>query len=361
VKNKTDQIVGFVLGLIVIVICYYWFFEKTPDAPPQTDGTFSSMPAADRSGVAGIDEFRLCELQMSAVIIDMHRYLGWFPDEKEAMRTASIKAVSDLLSIKTFLNDCRFKRPHRTVAEQTLTAIDKLILLYDGIEKKDDEMLKIQFAEYFADRRSFQTDYEDDMDHDDPVFGDSDRSLPPQLALVGDPADRDAYVKSLQLLRTKQYSPACELLVDLRSEYKNTPFEQILMLRLSDCLLMSEPAAENGSVFDPEKGIETLEEVLDAGMYSPVLYEAFRKWRTQTQVFWNGLSNMSVIPNWDYNLKRWKVLRTLRDRLSDESEDRWAAEQADLLLTLPNIHRGGYFGNDVLFEQHVLEPEESKR
>jgi hypothetical protein len=144
VKNKTDQIVGFVLGLIVIVICYYWFFEKTPDAPPQTDGTFSSMPAADRSGVAGIDEFRLCELQMSAVIIDMHRYLGWFPDEKEAMRTASIKAVSDLLSIKTFLNDCRFKRPHRTVAEQTLTAIDKLILLYDGIEKKDDEMLKIQ-------------------------------------------------------------------------------------------------------------------------------------------------------------------------------------------------------------------------
>jgi len=79
-----------------------------------------------------------------------------------------------------------------------------------------------------------------------------------------------------------------------------------------------------------------------------VLFEVFYKWRTQTQSFWHGMSNMSEIPNWQYNLKRWQVIKTIKRYLKTHPDDAWANAQLGLLLSLPNIYRDGPFGNDNL-------------
>ena len=104
---------------------------------------------------------------------------------------------------------------------------------------------------------------------------------------------------------------------------------------------MAEPS--NKTVFNPEKGIILLLEILDSNEYSPVLFEAFRSWRLETQFFWHGMSNMSDIPNWEYNLKRWQVIKTIKKYIESNPDDVWAKAQVRL-LDLPNIHRGGHFG-----------------
>jgi len=63
------------------------------------------------------------------------------------------------------------------------------------------------------------------------------------------------------------------------------------------------------------------------------------------QVFWGGMSNMSDIPNLEYNLKRWQAIQTIKQHVKDNPDDVWAKAQVNLLLGLPNIGRGGPFGN----------------
>jgi len=60
------------------------------------------------------------------------------------------------------------------------------------------------------------------------------------------------------------------------------------------------------------------------------------------------MSNMSEIPNWQYNLKRWQVIKTIKRYLKTHPDDAWANAQLGLLLSLPNIYRDGPFGNDNL-------------
>ena len=57
---------------------------------------------------------------------------------------------------------------------------------------------------------------------------------------------------------------------------------------------------------------------------------------------------MSEINNWKYNLKRWQAIQTIRHYLKTNPDDAWAKTQINLLLALPNITRGGSFGNDNL-------------
>jgi hypothetical protein len=57
---------------------------------------------------------------------------------------------------------------------------------------------------------------------------------------------------------------------------------------------------------------------------------------------------MSEIPNKEYNKKRWERIQVIKRYLKDNPDDVWAREQVDLLLSLPNIRRGGPMGNDNL-------------
>jgi len=160
--------------------------------------------------------------------------------------------------------------------------------------------------------------------------------------------DRQVYLKAVELIQSKNLVQAYEDLVGLKEKYKDTDFENCIKLRMSDCLLMIDTNGQNGSADDDEKGIGLLSNILDGQEYSPVLFDAFYKWRTQTQSFYYGMSNMSEIPNWQYNLKRWQAVQTIRQYLKNNPDDAWANAQVGLLLNLPNIGRGGPFGNDNL-------------
>ena len=59
----------------------------------------------------------------------------------------------------------------------------------------------------------------------------------------------------------------------------------------------------------------------------------------------HGMSNMSSIPNKEYNIKRWEIIQTIKQHLKDNKDDVWAKEQVELLLSLHNITRGGAYGN----------------
>ena len=58
---------------------------------------------------------------------------------------------------------------------------------------------------------------------------------------------------------------------------------------------------------------------------------------------------MSLIPNDEYNAKRWELVQIIKEYLKKNPNDVWAKAQVNLLLALPNIGRGGLMGNDNLF------------
>jgi len=160
--------------------------------------------------------------------------------------------------------------------------------------------------------------------------------------------DRQVYLNAVELIKERRFGQAYKDLASLKDKYKDTVFENCIKLKMSDCLLMSEPNNHGGSVFNPEEGMAFLSGILESREYSPVLFDAFYKWRTRTQSFGHGMSNMSDIPNWQYNLKRWQAIQTIRQYLKTNLDDAWANAQVGLLLSLPNIGRGGPFGNDNL-------------
>ena len=64
--------------------------------------------------------------------------------------------------------------------------------------------------------------------------------------------------------------------------------------------------------------------------------------------------NMPDIPNKKYNEKRWRTVQIIKQYLKSNPDDIWAKSQVDLLLNLPNIQRGGAFGNEGLMHQGIF-------
>ena len=354
-KIEKEHIIGFVLGLIPVVILYYalgyWPFSKVSQAAEQKQ----LMPVIIESYEAGLDDIRFVELQIEAVTIDMHRYLGWFPDEKEMLKKASVKALDDLELIKDYLRQLDFAEQLIELKESNLTITDMLIGIYDGIELKDQNDIKESFAELNRLYSQYSKKLEEVIQKNEPVakLPEDFDSKKEEIKLVQNQQDRQAYLNAVELIKERRFGQAYKGLTNLKGKYKDTAFGNCIKM-MSDCLLMSEPNNQGDSIFNPEGGMAFLSDILDNREYSPVLFDAFYKWRTQTQSFWHGMSNMSDIPNWQYNLKRWQAVQTIRQHLKTNPEDVWANAQVGLSLNLPNIGRGGPFGNDNLSHWGML-------
>jgi hypothetical protein len=277
--------IGVLAGPITAVIlctilgCGLFSQEKKTDEP------VFQMPTITNQYEASLDDIRFVQLQVEAVTIDMYLYLGWFPDEKDALKKASVKAIRDLEMIKVYLQQLAFTGQLREFKETNQAIIDRLIQIYDDIESKNEADIKQSFTDF--------------------------NNL------------------------NSQYAGQLEIFIK-----KNTPVTKIP----ADF----DPNKPGITVSDDEKGLALLSDIIDNQEYSPILDEAFYKWRIQTQVQNYGLSNMSLIPNLQYNLKRWQVINTIKQYLRTNPTDVWANAQIDLLLDLPNINRGGAFGNDSL-------------
>jgi len=358
-RSTKRYFVGVGLGLILVFVIYVLLGRFPFDNTHQNAGQQSSMPAVSNSYEPSLDDIRFVELQFSAVITDMYMYLGWFPEEKEMLKKASVKAISDLKTIKDYLRQLNFTGDLIELKDMHLAIIDMLVQIYDGIELKSTDDIKRAFAEFNG--LYYSEKYEEALKQYKSL-----EKLPEDYDLkepecAYNQQDKETYLNAIEFVKEKRFDQAYKDLVRLREKYKDTAFEHCIMLKMSYCLIMAEPNERGDSEFNSEKkGIALLSDILDAGEYSPVLFDAFYKWRTMTQLFWHGMSNMSEIPNWEYNEKRWSVIQTVKQHIKDNPDDVWAKTQMNLLLSLPNIKRGGPFGNYNIDHWVMLYQEYSK-
>ena len=123
-----------------------------------------------------------------------------------------------------------------------------------------------------------------------------------------DDNDRQAYIKALNLIKQKKYKDAHTILQGLFKKYRGQILEANIVSRIVDCSEMSnEPDIEND--------LKLITNILDRNEYSPVLYDLFEKWRALYQEYNHGMSNMSDIPNDEYDKKRWGIVKIIEEYL----------------------------------------------
>jgi len=310
------------------------------------------MPIAVASEVADyLDEMIYIEFQISAVTTDMYMYLGWFADKKDWIKEASDKALEDLGEIENYLADLKTPEELLSIRDANNAVITNLKAIYSGIENKESDDIKTEFQSFNKIYTKFSEKLKYAMEKYRNIQ-ELPQSFDPfleELKLANNQEDKDIYQNAIQLINEKKYNQAYEILSQLKVKYEGLPFENCILLRISDCGLKADSDLDVKDKLEmKEDGLGVLTQIVNKNAYSPVLYEAFYKWRTTEQYYNHGMSNMSHIPNKEYNRKRWAIIQIIKERLKDVPDDLWAQEQVDLLLSLPNITRGGPMGNHNL-------------
>lgn len=300
---------------------------------------------------AYLEELVYIEFQISAVTTDMYMYLGWFEDKKDWIKEASDKAIKDLEELQGYVANLKTPVEMISLQDTNNAVIVNLKAIYTGIENKKSEDIKTEFQSFNKLHVKFSEDFKhaleeyrnmQELPQDfDPIIE--------ELKLASNQEDKDAYQRATQLINEKNYNQAYEILSQLRVKYEGLPLESCILLRISDCGLKADSDLDvKDKLQMKEDGLDVLTQIVNKTTYSPVLYEAFYKWRTTEQYYNHGMSNMSHIPNKEYNKKRREIIQVIKKRLKDVPDDLWAQEQVDLLLSLPNITRGGPMGNHNL-------------
>jgi len=307
-----------------------------------------------------LDELSFADIRISAVSADMSFFLGMAQEKPEGLAEAARKAVKDLDEIRNELVNLDAPPELNEVRNICIEAVSLLRGIYEGSEAKAPEELAREFANLNELHTKTQKTVSDAFEK----YG-SKTELPEdfdplkeEVKLLEDPGDKLLYSEAIELVREGKTKEAFEKFAALREKHKDKLFEHCALLRMSDCVFMKGdyidgvPAGERPAILD--QGLEFLASILASGRYSPVLSEAFHKWRTMTQANEYGMSNWAEIPNKGYNEKRREIIRTLKKYFAGHPEDRWARIQIEMLLQIPNIQRGGPAGNDNLLHWALL-------
>lgn len=316
---------------------------------------WSGITFASREYRDYFDELAYVDLQLSAISIDMSKYLAWFFDDKETMKKVSQENIDDLDKIRAYIENLDMPKELAEIKDMNLRVIDIFKNIYKGIEHKDLDAIRQEFEGFGRNYSSFSDKFEEyvskyteveDMPENFDPFG-------KELEVVESKTDRHFYATAVDLIEAKEYQQAYRYLNAIKNKYENTAFGDCVMLRISDCILIGNSDLPG---YDPEKAykdtLKMLSDIVDRARYSPVLFEAFYKWRTMEQHCTHGDAKNSEIPNKIYNEKRWKLTKVAKRHLDDNPDDIWAKSQIDLLLNLPNITRSSSLGNDNL--EHLI-------
>ena len=247
--------------------------------------------------------------------------------------------------------------------EEFLGLVDKLKEIYQGIEEKDEKEIEKEFTLFTNLYNAFIDDLKKALkDKEFVKLSEDFKQIDQEIKLIKSKEDKNLYLEAVRFMKEKHFKKAYEILSQLKDKYKDTAFGDCIMLKISDCWLRPFTDIEKKKNFAlEEEGIKILEDIINSKRYSPVLFEAFYKWRTSTQAFYYGMSNMSQIPNKMYNQKRWQLVQVIKRYLKNNPQDIWAKYQIDLLLSLPNIERGGRLGNSNLVHWGILYVDLSKK
>jgi len=297
-----------------------------------------------------VDDVSYYNLQLDAVLIDMSLYFGWAPEEKEAMKKASDEAILHLAYIKKQIEELDTPDAARDMEGIYLEALDKLQMIYDGVELKDLEETDKEFEEFSELVSQYFEIYNKLIQEQSKEEEWKEVVLPhPQFESKKDEEDYD---RALGFMEQDQFEKAYDVLQKLRSKYSGaSAIENSILLNISDCIVKAFFGSEgeiSGAPDPEEKGKDIVEGIINTNDYSPVLFDAFLRWCTLTQGFDYGISTFSKIPNWEYNKKRKKLIKITKTYAKEHPDDRWAERQIELLLFFPNIERGGFMGNSNL-------------
>lgn len=297
-----------------------------------------------------LDSMSYYNLQVGAVTTDMYLYFGWLPDEKEAMKKASNEAILRLEYIKEQIGTLDTPTVGKDMEGVYLRALDRLQDIYSGVELKDIEEIEKEFGEFnelFSQYSRVHSKLYEDQSRKEEQETDT-LAPPPQFKSE---QDQENYDDALELMKEKEYGRAYDILQELNKTYSgDSPTESFILLHISDCIIRASGGdREIPDVENPEeKGKDMVEGIVNGDDYSPVLFDAFLRWRTLTQSLEYGTSNLSKIPNWEYNKKRKRLIEVMKTYAEKHPDDLWARKQIKLLVSLPNISRGGPTGNDNL-------------
>ena len=199
----------FIIGLCWIV-----------NACPNNDVYCKYVPVINNSYQGNLDDIRFIELQIDAVTTDMYRYLGWFFDEKDMMKRASIKAISDLRTIKDYLQQISFTDDLLELRDINITIIDNLIQTYDNIDIKQEEEIRKDFDEYSEIFCQYIKKFEEySSKHNFVGKLPEDFNIREQeIVLIHNTKDRKAYLNAIELIEAKKYAQAYNILLKLKDK-----------------------------------------------------------------------------------------------------------------------------------------------
>jgi len=93
-----------------------------------------------------------------------------------------------------------------------------------------------------------------------------------EIKLASTEDDKKSYGQALAYIDKGDFDKAYKILTPLFPEYEKTSFGDCIKLRMALCLFRSS-----------DNQLRLLSEIVDGDTYSPVLAEAFHRWRTEYQ------------------------------------------------------------------------------
>ena len=269
-----------------------------------------SSPLVFANGMSPIEknifELKYISIRVADVENDMSLPIGWGNSQKEWKQPAQ-KAVVDLKIIKQDLMNLTIPPELEDLKPKMVNIIDRLTEAYTGIENKPKQQIKSGMDSFWEESEKFIDDVKEKAGKYLKL------TLPKNITdeenkIFKDDNDRQAYIKALNLIKQKKYKDAHTILQGLFKKYRGQILEANIVSRIVDCSEMSnEPDIEND--------LKLITNILDRNEYSPVLYDLFEKWRALYQEYNHGMSNMSDIPNDEYDKKRWGIVKIIEEYL----------------------------------------------
>ena len=294
--------------------------------------------AADLAGIQkSIYEIKYTGLRFWAVENDMRLPIYWNENQSEWEQPA-LEAVREISQIQQDLIGLAIEPELENLRIKSISLIDILKRVYEGIEKKPqeqvDKALEIFWEEADQYNDLFIKNIKDYIDPGKSKEFDVTKEI---LHLFKNDEDRTQYKNALALIEENRFKQANDILQELLRRYQGQVLEGSIISRIIDCYsYMIHDSDGEG----PGYGVELIVKVFQKKEYDLALYDLFEKWRSVEQRLNHGMSNTSEMPNKEYDQERWNIAQVILKHLEHYPNDQWANIQLMLLMDLPIIERG---------------------
>ncbi len=283
--------------------------------------------------------------QIDAVLNEIIYPLSWYPEDKDMLKSFSEDCLSGLREIEKGIRE----KGKKGSGKKTKKIITELIRICEstiaGIEKKSDAIIDRESAAIAKKRevmdkallRSIDK-YSEKIEYEAVVSS-------AEAECFTDSGDRRDYLKSLGYIDEYDFAAAYKTLKELDKRMLSDQARAIVTVRTADCIYNDFAPDNEDNKKLKEDNIKVLERVATGDTYFPGISTAYFKWRTVFQQELNGPSNHTDIPNYYFNKERLKTIKTVRDHIEKNPDDKFARYEYKMLLLAANFKRG-QMGND---------------